>query len=137
MFVFCKLSGDARDLHVLTHPCPTRRSSDLDGPLGAASSSRARPLRRTPPRERAGARAGRRRRQPPGPPRSRPPISCCPSPSTARPPKAAQARRAAPCRAAAAPPGTPAARNSVVSGKSVAGRVGLGGRRIINKKKKE
>src|SRR3546814_15356178 len=26
---FCSRSGDHRDLHVLTHPFPTRRSSDL------------------------------------------------------------------------------------------------------------
>src|SRR3546814_950761 len=33
MFVFIG-NGDHRDLHVRTHPFPTRRSSDLEGPQG-------------------------------------------------------------------------------------------------------
>src|SRR3546814_15020198 len=30
-YLFCELSGNHRDLHVLTHPFPTRLSSDLTG----------------------------------------------------------------------------------------------------------
>src|SRR3546814_20470262 len=30
IFFFFERYGDHRDLHVLTHSCPTRRSSDLD-----------------------------------------------------------------------------------------------------------
>src|SRR3546814_1426349 len=35
MLFFCKGYADHRDLHVLTHSCPTRRSSDLAGDVAA------------------------------------------------------------------------------------------------------
>src|SRR3546814_7713774 len=33
MCCFFECTGDPRDLHVLTHPSPTRRSSELAGPV--------------------------------------------------------------------------------------------------------
>src|SRR3546814_938015 len=54
MFFLCSLVGAQRDLHVPTHPFPTRRSSDL-------ISRRARQSRR--PRDRQRADDGRARRR--------------------------------------------------------------------------
>src|SRR3546814_13046003 len=34
IYFFFSVYGDHRDLHVLTHSFPTRRSSDLHGPVG-------------------------------------------------------------------------------------------------------
>src|SRR3546814_15714273 len=43
-FVF-KLYGDHRDLHVLTHSCPTRLSADLRGGLQHIATTRLDPVR--------------------------------------------------------------------------------------------
>src|SRR3546814_6084735 len=44
--LFCSVSSDHRDLHVLTHSFPTRRSSDLTSAIPCCSGSRRTPARR-------------------------------------------------------------------------------------------
>src|SRR3546814_6925398 len=51
-FFFCERYADHRDLHVLTHSFPTRRSSDLKG-LRARPAHKARKVKREPLERRA------------------------------------------------------------------------------------
>src|SRR3546814_12320601 len=104
VFLF-ECSGDHRDLHVLTHSFPTRRSSDL--------RARCRERRSKPSPGESGGN----------------PASCFSTEMAVTPTGGVSSRHSLP------PTGGWGDRKSVVWGQRVSGRVDPGGRRIIKKKK--